>query len=431
MRIVTLLFLVLFSLSACNNAIKPIIPEIYIDSVLANNQTDLAQNINEADIKFWEERISSHTPDYTNKSKYAASLVTRFHLLGNIKDLQISDSILRSLFKEFNGKEVGPIVSLVSQALLQHRFKEADSLLTVAKLIGIKRYESEANSFDVNFELGNIILAKANLRNLKKDKDFGYQFRKSKMMHYNGELDSSLVAMQKAAENAGQMAALKYSAISNLGDLYMHAGRMEEAYNCFETCIKANPSDLHSLMGIGWIALVYDHHAKLAERIFKFAASKNASPELLLKMMAVAEYKNDTATQFKFAKQFESIVTNIAYGNMYHKYLIQLYTGVLQSPAKAETIALKELDNRATPQTYAWYAWALLCNGKKEKAYEVYQQKVSGKLLESVELYWMGKLMQTLQKRYNANQYFEEAKKNIYDLSPSYAKDLNLQLSSN
>jgi hypothetical protein len=39
---------------------------------------------------------------------------------------------------------------------------------------------------------------------------------------------------------------------------------------------------------------------------------------------------------------------------MYHKYLVELYTGILNSPAKALAIAEKEIDNRATPQTYAW-----------------------------------------------------------------------------
>jgi len=55
------------------------------------------------------------------------------------------------------------------------------------------------------------------------------------------------------------------------------------------------------------------------------------------------------------------------YGLMYDKYLIGLYTGILNNPSKAVEIAQKEIDSRKTPQTYAWYAWALLIIKKRKK----------------------------------------------------------------
>jgi len=424
MKCISFLIILIFSFSSCKTDRKPIVTEIFIDSVLTNYTIPVSVKNNEADIQFWEQRISSQTPDYSNKMNYAAALVTRFHLLGNIQDLKKSDSILQTLFADYNEKEVGPIFSLVSHSILQHRFKEADSLLNMAKLMGLKRYNAEASSFDVNFELGNIWLANVNLRNLQSENDFGYQFRKSKMMHYNGNLDSSIIAMQKAFENSGQKEGLKFASLSNLGDLYIHAGKMEKAYQCFETCIKDNPADMHSLIGMGWIALVKDKNEKLAENIFKFVASKSFSPEALYKMILAAEQKKDTLTQIKYANKFADIVSDPIYGNMYHKYLIQLYTGILQSPDKAELIASKELQNRATPQTYAWYVWTLVCNNKKEEAYQVYTKHVSGKPLEGLELYWMGKLMQSLNKKYNAKQFFDAATLNIYDLTPSITNEL-------
>ena len=126
----------------------------------------------------------------------------------------------------------------------------------------------------------------------------------------------------------------------------------------------------------------------------------------------------------KYAREFEEQVTQPAYGNMYNKYLIELYTGILNEPAKAVVLAERELQNRITPQTYAWYAWALLADHKSDEAYKIYQQHVSGKPLEGLELYWMGKLMQELNKGYNANQFFKAALKNEYDLSPVYIRDL-------
>ena len=267
-------------------------------------------------------------------------------------------------------------------------------------------------------------MAKLNLRSIQNENDYGYQFRKSKMMHYNGELDSSIKAMLKAEENGTQNITMKLAALSNTGDLYIHAGKMDKANACFMECIKNNPADLHSIMGIGWVALVHDKKDSLAEKIFQFVASKTKSPDPLFKLIAVAEQRGDSALQLKYAKAFEQKITDSLYGNMYNKYLIQLYTGILNNPARAEVIAKNELQNRGTPQTYAWYTWTLLCNNKNQEAYNVYQKYVSGKPLEGLELYWIGKLMLSLGKGYNAKEFFKEAGKNIYDLNPAVSEDL-------
>jgi tetratricopeptide (TPR) repeat protein len=412
-------------LACCKNNIKPIVNASFVDSLINNYTTPQAIKNNETDLQFWKNRILPNTTDYTSTSKYAAALISRFHLLGDIKDVKTSDSILQKLSSNFNGKEVGPYFSLVGHYILQHRFKEADYIFQMAKNIGLKKYETAATAFDVNFELGRISLAKTDLRNIQLENDFGYQFRKSKMMHYNGELDSSIKAMQKAVENAGQDEALQLAALSNVGDLYIHAGKLDKAYNCFVDCIKANPIDLHSIMGIGWVALVKDKNDSLAERIFQFVSTKTKSPDPLLKLIAVAEQRGDSAMQLQYAKAFEQKASDSLYGNMYNKYLLQLYTGILDNPSRAEAIAKQELQNRSTAQTYAWYAWALLNNNKKEEAYAVYQKNVSGKPLEGLELYWMGKLMQRLNKGYNAKQFFKEAEKNIYDLEPGIQNELN------
>jgi tetratricopeptide (TPR) repeat protein len=109
---------------------------------------------------------------------------------------------------------------------------------------------------------------------------------------------------------------------------------------------------------------------------------------------------------------------------MYNKYLIQLYTGTLNKPAKAVAIAAAELLNRNTPQTQAWYAWSLFKNGNTKQAIKIFSEKVSTKPLEALELYWMGKMLKQLGKPQMANKYFIEAAKNKYDLNPSINHDL-------
>jgi hypothetical protein len=417
------LFLIL-ALYSCKTGNRPIVSTAFVDSLVTYYSAAQSVKDNASDMEFWKNRISPTTPDYSNTLKYAATLISRFHLLGDIKDLRSSDSLLQKLVTDYNGKEAGPFFSLAGHYILEHRFKDADSVFELARAIGIKKYETAATAFDINFELGRISLAKQDLSNIHIENDYGYQFRKSKMMHYLGELDSSIKAMQQAVDNAGHDETLRLAALSNVGDLYIHAGKLDNAYGCFVECIKANAADIHSLMGIGWIALIKDKNDSLAEKIFRFAAAKTKSPDPLFKLVAVAEQKGDSALQLNYAKAFEQKVRDSLYGNMYNKYLVQLYTGILNDPVKAEAIAKNELLNRSTPQTYAWYVWTLLCNNKKEEAFAVYEKYVSGKPLEGLELYWMGKLMRALNKGYNAKQFFTEANKNFYDLNPAVQVDL-------
>jgi hypothetical protein len=151
-------------------------------------------------------------------------------------------------------------------------------------------------------------------------------------------------------------------------------------------------------------------------------------PDALFRLAQVAGVLGDSTLQRQYASSFAAQAERPVYGRMYHKYLIQLYTGVLCDPAAAEELAKKELDNRATPQVYAWYCWALMCNGRQEEAYALYRQKVSGQPLEALELYWMGRLMEGLGKNYNATEFYKAAEKSRYDLDPADAAYIRKKL---
>jgi hypothetical protein len=181
-------------------------------------------------------------------------------------------------------------------------------------------------------------------------------------------------------------------------------------------------------MGIGWIALVHDKNSSLAGKVFEFARAKTKLPDPVFKLEQTAESNGDSVLAKKYATEFVVMATDPRYGNMYNKYLIELYSGIFNDPPKAEIIALNELNNRATPQTYAWYVWTLLAGSKKAEAYQNFEKFVSGKPLEGLELYYMGKLMQALSKGYNAREFFKAAYKNKYDLSPVKVKELEKYL---
>ncbi|MBI3719533.1 MAG: hypothetical protein HY252_13195 [Sphingobacteriales bacterium] len=415
-------------LASCKQEKVVIADSAFTDSLIANYTLPAAIKANEDELQFWLSRIKPQTPDIVNDARYASTLAARFTLLGDITDIKKSDSVLKRLDAAFSHKEASPNVSLLANAIRQHRFKEAETYLEKARTIGIKKYEVFSLGFDVDFELGRYDQAQAELRVIRSSDDYGYFFRKSKWEHFKGNMDSAIAAMYKATELARSNDWLRLAALSNEADLCIHNGELEKAYELYQQSVKINAADYHSITAIGWIALVHDKNDSLAEKIFQFVHSKIKSPDPLFKLYQMAQGKKDTVLEKRYATEFANQANDSLYGNMYNKYLIEIYTGILKDPAKAEAIAKKEIEGRSTPQTYAWYAYSLLTNNKKEEAYKVYEQFVSGKPLEGLELYWMGKLMQTFNKGYNAMEFFKAAHKNRYDLSPAMADDLENEL---
>ena len=410
--------------ASCKNENKAIVSIAFTDSLINNYSDSAVKNALETDLQFWKNRIVLTNPGLVNELKYAGCLVQRFHLTGDMQDLGTADSILYLTDRTFNHKETSSNLALIRNSILQHRFKMADSLLQQVRNTGIKKYESATLGFDVAFELGYYQVAEYELKQIANATDYGYNFRRAKLAHYNGELDTAIAAMHRAAEQAAGNVSLLQAALSNHADLNLHKGNLQRANDLYVQSIRLSAPDLHSIMALGWIALVHDKNDSLAEKIFGFVRSKTKAPDVIFKLAQLADARGDSAMQKKYASEFVAIATAPVYGNMYNKYVLELYTGTLNEPAKAEAMAARELLNRTTPQTYAWYVWALYYNNKTAAAEKVYQQHVLGKPLEGLELYWMGKYMQAQNKGYNAKEFFKAANKNRYDLSPSMVKDL-------
>jgi hypothetical protein len=419
MKLFSSLLFLLFFLFSCSNKKEPIVQTTFIDSIIQQYHSSATMAMNAADLLFWKKRMDSLPAGFVNEQKYAAALIGRFHLQGNISDLKTADSIMQSLNKMSNEKEAGILRTLASLAILQHRFKDANHYVQQAITAGSEKYASLQLQYDVAFELGDYNLATNTLQQLKSTNEYGYFFRLARQFHFAGEHDSSISAMQKALQLAGTNKSLQQTTLSNLGDLDLHAAKPRAAFEFFKQSLQTDPADLHSLSALGWIALLHDHNDSLAKKIFSFINDKNQSPDQLLKLSYATEQQKDKAISKKYAQQFVDKASDHLFGNMYNKYLVDLYTGILMQPQKAKAIAQKELTVRSTPQTFSWYAWTLFKNNEADSAYKVYQRYVSGKSLEGPELYYMGMMMQGMNKSYNAKQYLKAAYKNRYDLSPA------------
>jgi hypothetical protein len=403
---------------------KNIITEIDTTNISSNYKTQLTKTSTEKELEFWQQRTTANNYDAVSLTKYAQTLLQRFKLKANISDLLAADSIFKDLDKHFNYKESNYKLNLVNTSLLQHKFIEADSFLQQAKKIGIGAYEAAANTFDIQFELGNYLYAQSELKKIKNYSDYNFLFRNAKLHHYKNDIDSAIANMQAAAKIAGENRGLKTAALSNAADLLLHNGNALKAYETYTTCVNLNATDYHSILGLANIALLHDKNGSAAQILYALLEKNTKEPIIRYKQMQAYLLLGDKTLAKEKANEFLSIAGNRLYGNMYNKYLLDATTSTLQLPNKAIEIAESEVKARATAQTYAWQVWAYSNANKLEAANTVYTKYVSGKPLEATELFWMGKYMQGNNKTYNANQFFKSALENKYDLSVAALQEL-------
>ncbi len=408
---------------SCQNN-KPIVEKSFVDSLQSVYTPDSLLASNERNHIFWSNRINPNNPGNINELQYASTLINRFKLQGNIQDLDSAIMIAKKVDTTFAHTLSGPLLSLVSAFIMHHRFSDADSFYLKASKIGIKDYQRNALGFDVDFELGYYGQATIYLKSMRGVKDYNYFFRRSKMDHLKGNTDSAFSAMKKVVSLAGKSPILQNLAWSMLGDLQVHQDDLEDAANSLRHAIRANPGDMHSILQLGWIALMQNKDTAIANKLFQIAINRNHLPDPYYKLYQMAQWEHNFTKAKKYARQFEQKATMLAYESMYSKYLIELYATILNQPQRAEEIAFAELENRATPQTYAWYAYSLLCNRQKEKAYQIFQQYVAGKPIEGIELYYVGKVLKSLNHGLDAEKCFEAAMQNKYDLSPYMIDDI-------
>ncbi|HNK28155.1 MAG TPA: hypothetical protein PKG65_04490, partial [Ferruginibacter sp.] len=227
-------------LLSCRQEPSAIVQTGFIDSLLAQHDTPQIQKNLRADLLFWKQRIDPARPGLVSELRYASCLVQNFQLFGDIQDLLAADSLLCKTDSLYNHKEAGPGLALIRNCILRHRFREADSLLQEIKKRDIKPYDAASTGFDVAFERGQYLLAENELRKLADPTDFGYQFRKAKMAHYNGEMDTAVAAMERAVLLAGNNKVLKQAALTNAADLSLHNADPRHAYDLYRRALLEN-----------------------------------------------------------------------------------------------------------------------------------------------------------------------------------------------
>ncbi len=227
--------------------------------------------------------------------------------------------------------------------------------------------------------------------------------------------------MTRTAFNSYQT--LKIWSYTNLADFYGHAGRIEESYQHYLKTLKIRPDNAYAKKGIAWIAYAHDKNTDEANCILDATAKNHTVPDYYLLKAEMAAYNGDTKLKDENLDAFLDAVSDPIYGDMYNTYLIELYAD--KNPEKALALAEKEINNRATPETYHLLAYAQLKAGKKQEALQTINAHVKGKTFEPMAQYHSALIYKANGMKTESNAMKKELLGAAFELGPVAMEDVN------
>lgn len=383
------------------------------------------------EIRFWQNRLQADTGSFVNMTELAIYQLRLFNATGNIAFLKIGDSLLKKSSEKLNHTNPELLYSLSQTSVTQHQFIQSASYISSAEKAKGDLYTIRLLQFDTYMELGKFTDAHKSLESLKDKENFDYIIRRAKWEDHKDNLPGAIKLMEKAFEKVKNKNKELYCwALSNLADMYGHAGRVQEAYNGYMNVLQKDPANLYCLKGIAWIAYAHDNNTTEAKRILQYILTQTEMPDLKLMLAEIAEVEGNMEEKERLINEFVTTVTKPGYGDMYNKYLVKIYTEDTREYQKALAIAEKELSNRFTPETCDWLAWVQYKVGNIKKAYETARGFVANKTFEPDAILHTAYIYAANGKIKEARAMLNECLESSFELGPFSVKQIKEKLAS-
>ena len=356
--------------------------------------------------ELWNSKITKDSLELPSFAAVAGQYNTFFESTGDIAYLKKAEQSLLKAVEIANIDKDKYYRSLSRNYISQHRFKEARIYADSAARLGKDLTVNQHLLFDVHMELGNYKKADSLQKLFADPYDFNYMIRAAKWNDFEGDLDRTIMFMEKARDKAEESKnrSLLLWVYSNLGDYYGHAGRIEESYDHYLKTLEIDPSNSYAKKGIAWIVFSYEENETEALRIIDSILESHSSPDLYLLKAEIAEHSGNNDLYEESLSKYRNLTQKPAYGDMYNVYNLKVYLSETGREIDAIDLARQEVANRATPETYQMLALAHLKNGNKLEALKIIKNKVEGKTFEP-------EAQLALANIYKANNLTLEAKK--------------------
>jgi tetratricopeptide (TPR) repeat protein len=383
------------------------------------------------EIKFWNSRLKQTPDDIIARAKFAGLLTRRFSYSGNIREVLDADSLYKLVNALNRINSSGTYRSLAANCITRHQFQQAKLYIDSALQLGDDKYISILMQFDVAMELGNYQLARQSLRQLAGKSAFEYLIREAKYKdHAEGNLEEAIFLMEAALAKIkdGSNRDTYCWTKSNLGDMYGHANRFKDAYNCYLEVLAIDPAYYHCLKGIAWLAFSHDKNTSEAKKILTFLKQQHPVPDYDLLLAEIAQFENDSRAANRYISQYTEHTKNPLYGGMYNKYNFNLAADEFKDYKEALRIAESEIQNRPTPESYQQLAWVYFKKGDLQQALNIANARVDRHCFEPAVLYRIGIIYQAAGNKKKGMEYLEKASDSWFELGPAVAAKIDRAL---
>ena len=344
--------------------------------------------------EFWSKRLGSDSTGVGDLGPLAGAYSKLFETRGDIQYLKDAEQVYEKAITVAAIKiQDGYKRALAKNYITQHRFKDAIILLEESYAGISNKHATELLLFDCYLEVGAYSKALQFLKKIENINQFDYLIRISKWSDHQGDLSAAIRYMQKALviANSRKNLALQIWTNSNIADYYGHQGDIKASYNHYLKTLALQPDNAYAKKGIAWILYSKEYNTAQASELIDHLLANHNLPDYYLLKAEMASYQGDSVLSEEYMQQFFTLANNPLYGDMYNTHKIMAL--VKTDPYKALQLALKEVDNRTTPQSYQLLALAQLASNLKQEALATITSFVAGKtsdpmaLLHSAQVY--------------------------------------------
>ena len=344
--------------------------------------------------EFWSKRLGSDSTGVGDLGPLAGAYSKLFETSGDIQYLKDAEQVYKKAITVAAIKiQDGYKRALAKNYITQHRFKDAITLLEESYAGISNKHATELLLFDCYLEVGAYSKALQFLKKIENINQFDYLIRISKWSDHQGDLSAAIRYMQKALAiaNSRKNLALQIWTNSNIPDYYGHQGDIKASYNHYLKTLALQPDNAYAKKGIAWILYSKEYNTAQALELIDHLLANHNLPDYYLLKAEMASYQGDSVLSEEYMQQFFTLANNPLYGDMYNTHKIMAL--VKTDPYKALQLALKEVDNRTTPQSYQLLALAQLASNLKQEALATITSFVAGKtsdpmaLLHSAQVY--------------------------------------------
>lgn len=425
-NLLTILILSSFAFYACEKE-HQIVQAEDLQPFLSLEVNKNLQNINDQ-ISFWSAKEEANS-SAVYKTQLAGLYSSKYKLDGNVNHLHKAQNLLEEVNEFYKGENPGILRMLAANSISQHQFQKAYDYVLPASKIKNNQYGSKLVLFDACMELGYFTQAEALIAELYEPTNFDYKVRLSKWYDHVGNLDQAVEIMEQAAFTiAPNNTELKIWTLSNLADMYGHQGEVEKAYQAYLDVLALDSNYYYALKGIAYIAYANDKNLDQAKTILTYLDRVHPVPDYKLQLAEIAAYERDQITDKVYTQDFYAEVSKPAYGEMYNKYILEIDIAE-QRFDKALALASKEVEQRATPQTYDLLAWTYFKSGNATEALKIAQAHVEQKTFEPDASYHLGVIYKQVDSE-KSDYYLKDALGARFELGPNTSKEIENAISN-